>query len=90
MSSCQHFAASTRASEGLYRCKSESTYYSLQIGTGIQGVQVEKMHYENNTATNVFILYRNDATSDDFSVRKCVANLFPKYAAVRYSSPQVR
>ena len=56
----------------------------MQIGPGIRALQVRE-HAE--MTSTCFYLLREDGTDDNFSVRKCVCKLFPKWGEKNARQP---
>ncbi len=50
--------------------------WAVQIESGIKAIQVQ-VAAGFDFDTKCFVLFRTNGTSDDFSVRKCLAKLFP-------------
>ncbi len=56
----------------------------MQIGPGIRALQVRE-HAE--MTSTCFYLLREDGTDDNFSIRKCVCKLFPKWGEKNARQP---
>ncbi|KAK9815372.1 hypothetical protein WJX72_002394 [[Myrmecia] bisecta] len=51
---------------------------SKKIGSGVRAIQVNQHRTEESVC---FFVQRTDGTEEDFSVRKCLATLFPAWGA---------
>lgn len=53
----------------------------MQIGPGVRAVQVQP--HKDHEDSSCFYLKRIDGTVEDFSVSKCINNLFPAFGELR-------